>query len=406
MGLQREFDVVVVGGGIAGSVLGGVLARSGVRVLVAEKEPRFRDRIRGEAILPWGVAEAARLGVASLFGQAGAVELIAINISAAGEPTESLRWAETSVDGLNALGFRHHRLQEAAFSWAQSMGATVRRPVKVSGVSGAATVTISHDGRFEQVRARLIVGADGKMSKARGWTGGMSAADPEQHRFGGVTVSGVRTDDRVFDNIAGRPGLWVNWFAQSAETSRLYLGTSGERLRGSGADRSFDALVALAATFMPEGAVDSVRQEGPIGFFSNADTWATEIAGNDVVLIGDAAGSVDPGQGAGTAMAFRDVRELSDLLLAHDDWPTAILDYADRRNRYFAVERQFDLWCNILDMHTGEQADRLREGHRQAAQADPTLGGFAFLLARGPDGLVADATARAHYFGQTLMPAV
>jgi hypothetical protein len=56
---------------------------------------------------------------------------------------------------------------------------------------------------------------------------------------------------------------------------------------------------------------------------------------------------------------------LSDLLLAHDDWPTSIRDQADRRNRYFAVERPFDLWRNILDMRCGEEADRLREGNKR-----------------------------------------
>jgi len=75
MAVRGSFDVVVVGGGIAGSVVAGVLARSGVRMLVAEKESRFRDRIRGESTYPWGMAEAARLGAGAVFEQAGAVDL-------------------------------------------------------------------------------------------------------------------------------------------------------------------------------------------------------------------------------------------------------------------------------------------------------------------------------------------
>jgi 2-polyprenyl-6-methoxyphenol hydroxylase-like FAD-dependent oxidoreductase len=406
MVVRGRFDVVVVGGGIAGSILAGVLARSGVQVLVAEKEPRFRDRIRGESTYPWGVAEAARLGTGTVFEQAGAVELVGTRIYEARRPVRTDRWAATSLGGLTEAGFPHPRLQEAAFGWAESMGAAVRRPMKVTGLSGSgvAAVTVTRHGRVEQVRARLVVGADGKMASTRRWTGGHSAADPEHHRFGGVAVSGVRTDDRDTDNLAGIPGLGVNWFAQGAETTRLYLNMPYERLRASRADRSFDALVAVAAEYMPDGALGGVRQEGPIGFFSNADTWATQIAGNDVVLIGDAAGSVDPTQGLGTSLLFRDVRELSDLLLCDDDWPAVIREYAERRRRYFAVLRQYDLWRNIIDMDASEAADRLREGNKAAAEADPALGGFALIEARGPDGLVADASAHAAYFGKTLVP--
>jgi flavin-dependent dehydrogenase len=46
------FDLIIVGGGIAGSTLGGVLARDGLGVLVVEKEARFRDRIRGAGTWP------------------------------------------------------------------------------------------------------------------------------------------------------------------------------------------------------------------------------------------------------------------------------------------------------------------------------------------------------------------
>ena len=399
-----SFDVVVVGGGIAGSVLAGVLARDGVGVLVAEKEPRFRDRIRGEATLPWGVAEALRMGVAELFERAGGTELIGLGRYEDRTLGKPHRWAtdSRSVEGLHEMGFSHPRLQEVAYAWAESQGATMIRPAKVTDFShnGTARVTVSHAGHQEEVRARLVVGADGKLSKARQWTGGGTAADPEHHRFGGVAVTGVSSPDRETDNVAGPYGFGVNWFAQGASTTRLYLMMSNEELHKRGIDQSFDALVAFAAEHMPEGSLAEVQQEGPMGFFSNHDTWATRIAGRDTVLIGDAAGSPDPTQGQGTSLVFRDARELSDLLFAADDWSAATHEYAERRTRYFDVIRQFDLWRNILDMETGEEADRLREGNKSAEEADPTLGGFAFIDGRGPDGLVADADARAMYFGE------
>ena len=58
-----SFDAIVVGGGLAGSTFAGALAERGHAVLVLEKDRQFRDRVRGENMLPWGVAVARRLGI-------------------------------------------------------------------------------------------------------------------------------------------------------------------------------------------------------------------------------------------------------------------------------------------------------------------------------------------------------
>jgi len=48
------------------AALAKVLAERGVRVLVFERETSFRDRVRGEQMHPWGVAEARKLGLYEL----------------------------------------------------------------------------------------------------------------------------------------------------------------------------------------------------------------------------------------------------------------------------------------------------------------------------------------------------
>src|SRR4051812_3435716 len=107
------FDVVIVGGGIAGSSLGGVLARGGLGVLVVEKEARFRDRIRGEGTWPWGVVEAHRAGLADLLDVAGTVCIRAFERYQNRQFVET-EWRRNPPD-TPGIGFLHPRFQEAAF---------------------------------------------------------------------------------------------------------------------------------------------------------------------------------------------------------------------------------------------------------------------------------------------------
>jgi 2-polyprenyl-6-methoxyphenol hydroxylase-like FAD-dependent oxidoreductase len=394
------FDVIVVGGGIAGSTLGGVLARAGLGVLVVEKETRFRDRIRGEGTWPWGVAEARQAGLAELLEAAGTVDMRALKRYENGQPAETV-WERPAPEDIPGMGFLHPRFQEAAFAWAEAQGATTIRPAKAIEFShnGRPTLTVAA-GSETEFTARLIVGADGKLSRARRWAGGESVADPENHRMGGVLISGA-IYEREWDNFTWADCEAVNWFAAGPEMTRLYLVMSAQRLRETGVDRSFAALVAFAAQHMPEGALEQVEQQGPIGFFPNNDSWASRIAGNDVVLIGDAAGAPDPTQGHGTSLLFHDVRHLSELLLSEANWAIAIEEFAERRRRAFGVIREVDCWHNAF-FDTSAEAARLREGHERARAHDSTLGGFAFIEVSGPYGLVADEAARRRFFGEAL----
>lgn len=146
--------------------------------------------------------------------------------------------------------------------------------------------------------------------------------------------------------------------------------------------------------------MDDARQAGPMGFFPNSCTWSSRIALGHAVLVGDAAGALDPTQGLGTSLLFRDVRALSELLIAERDWEPAASEFARQRLAYYDVLRAYDRWCALLDAEEGRDADRRRELNAAAREADPTLGGFATLEACGPDGLVPDAAARRIYFGE------
>ena len=139
MSSTSVFDVIVVGGGMAGSTLSGVLARAGLGVLVLEKEERFRDRVRGESTWPYAVADALAMGLQPLLEMVGTVEITGVRRYANQEVASTYRWAEDSLDHLPEMGFYHPRFQEAALEWAASQGVTVMRPAKAIG--------FSHNGR-------------------------------------------------------------------------------------------------------------------------------------------------------------------------------------------------------------------------------------------------------------------
>lgn len=397
----RAFDVVIVGGGVAGASLATVLARAALGVCVVEREAVFRDRVRGEGIHPWGVAEANRAGLAGVLEAAGAQALPLWQTYADRVPDEPRRWSDVSIDGLPEMGVHHPRLQEAAIAAARDAGVTVLRPAKATAfrASDAAEVDVSHKGSDETLRARLVVGADGRTSAARRWSGGTTEQDPEHHRFGGMLAAGVAVaDDAAHESPIEGGRFFI--LPQGEGRARVYVVTHPERNRDVQADKHGERLLSLCAAHLPEGVLQGAEPVGPVAFFPNADRWASRIAGGRVVLVGDAAGANDPSVGHGLSLVFRDVRELAELLLDGDDWEVATREFAARRERYFEVLRQHASWVAMLVSDEGPEADARRARVERAREQDPSAGGFALIFARGPDGLVADEAARARFFGE------
>src|SRR6516165_8442750 len=71
MSSADDAEVLIVGGGVAGSALAITLARAGHQVTIIEKSLKHIDRVRGEWIAPWGVAETERLGLYELLVGSG-----------------------------------------------------------------------------------------------------------------------------------------------------------------------------------------------------------------------------------------------------------------------------------------------------------------------------------------------
>lgn len=153
-----SFDVAIAGGGLAGSSLGGVLARGGLKVAIVERERRFRDRIRGEFTWPWGRDEIDRLGLSAVFERAGALPLERLD-----EYLDGVFRRSIEVVPAPALTYQHVPLQNALLDWAAEQGAEIIRPARVSGFERRerSRLTIQRNVRGESIDALLVVAATG-----------------------------------------------------------------------------------------------------------------------------------------------------------------------------------------------------------------------------------------------------
>ena len=144
---SSHYDLITVGGGMAASALAKAMAESGAKVLVLEQETRFRDRIRGEFIMPWGVAELQALGILEFLCSDCAQKVPWIDLGMGGPPREL---TTTTAQQLPGLGYSHPEMQEALLSAAERAGAEVRRGVTVQGVEpGAPATVIAASGKIQ-----------------------------------------------------------------------------------------------------------------------------------------------------------------------------------------------------------------------------------------------------------------
>ena len=135
METASSFDVVVVGGGLAGSSLAITLAREGVDVLVVERERVFRDRVRGEVMAAWGTVEAKRLGLYELLRERCAIDVryLTYHVEGEGAPID-LPAAAPHFEP--SLAFHHPVMQEALIEEAAIVGGDGLAAVEI-GVADA-----------------------------------------------------------------------------------------------------------------------------------------------------------------------------------------------------------------------------------------------------------------------------
>jgi len=397
------YDVVIAGGGLAGATLGRSLAERGISVLIVEREREFRDRIRGEQMQPWGVGEARKLGVYELLRETCGHEQPWIDMFLGPIQIGHRNLSVTTPDAAPHFNFYHPRMQESLLAAAATAGASVVRGGSVKGVRpGVPPVAlVDQDGATREVRARLVVGADGRVSGARRWRPFEVKQDPPFLMIAGVLVDNMETPEDtglIYMNPGISQGSYL--FPQGGGRVRAYSAypvTAGYRLQGDkDLPRFIDESVNAGA---PRSIFDGILPMGPLASFEAADTWVEHPCADGVVLVGDAAASNDPSWGQGLSITLRDVRVLRDRLLDGADWDRAGHDYAREHDRHYGVIHEVTQAFKDMFMRGGPEADARRGRALPAIAQNPMR--VPDHLFSGPD-LPWNAEVRRVFFGEDL----
>jgi flavin-dependent dehydrogenase len=320
-------DVLIAGGGIAGSSLAILLGRQGFSVELYERSRFPREKPCGEGLMPAGVAVLERLGVAAAVGGA---PLVGIRYHA-GE--ESFEGRFPHMPGLPdaGRGQRRRHLDQVLFAAAaETPGVRAETGVEVSAplVDGGRVTGLVVDG--EARRARLVVAADGANSRVRHQLG--LSRRVRRKRFGACMHFRLASGAEISEWVEIFLGEGYEFYVTPLPAGEVLVAMLCEaRAMAAPLEEQFDRWRRehRALERQLEGAVPVTE------ILSTAPLSARSRAGvaPGVILLGDAAGSTDPITGGGMTQALLSAellaRELAGGIPADDRW---IWDYQCRRN--------------------------------------------------------------------------
>ena len=322
-----SYDVAVVGGGPAGASAGAWLAQRGRRVVVLEREefPRFSV---GESLLPHGNDLLRRIGVWDKLEAAGFMRKYGAEFCT-GDRRRMLRfWFGRNLGPEYAYSFQVERAKfdRLLLDHARESGCEVLQPARAMGLEAdgdGVSLGCAVGGETRSIRARWLLDASGRGAFAGSRLEFRREATQPGRRiavyghFRGVFRNGGRAEGHI--TIVRCPDAWCWMIPLSGGITSV--GWVLPARRGPGAppldpEAAFESAVEGA----PEVRERMRGAEALGGLRTTGDySWKhASFAGERVLLLGDAAGFVDPIFSSGVTLALQSALRASELVVQAD----------------------------------------------------------------------------------------
>jgi geranylgeranyl reductase family protein len=309
-----SFDAVVVGAGPAGSVAALVLARAGASVALVDKAAFPRDKACGDLVGPRGVQVLADLGLTVPDAGQGS-DLLAVGPS--GRASRLPAFPGRSYPGHGVVAPRagfDHALREAAI--AAGAHPVRARIAAVEGAhAGSLRAVVASDG--QRLAAGAVIGADGALSPVARLAGMLR---PETALWGFAIRAYLPAEVPLpllvlLDAAPWRIYPGYGWLFPGADgQANVGIGVGLGSIRRSVPLR--DDLARFCALLARRGDIGPGAQPGPVmgGWLRMGGSGTLPAAGN-VLLVGDAAGLINPLQGEGIGPAMVSARLAAQAVL-------------------------------------------------------------------------------------------